>query len=140
MDGEAAQHKERAHVGTFFVSVCRGWLGRKPNTKNASNWTRFLCCRAVEAAGEGRWGGNSARHENEPICGRVFVSGWREGFGRPPPIRRTCHSRHIFRVGGEANQPNTKNATGAFFVFGYQGRAGRPSNMKNAPVGRVFRV
>jgi len=50
MDGEAAQHKERAHMGTFSVSVCRGRLGRKPNTKNMSSWTHFSCCRAVEVS------------------------------------------------------------------------------------------
>ena len=37
------------------------------------------------AAGKARWGGNLARHKNVPTYGCVFVSGWREGFGRPPP-------------------------------------------------------
>jgi len=66
-------------------------------------WARFLCWSAGEgwggsptvgrvfrvagqwAAGKARWGGNLARHENVPTYERVFVSGWREGFGRPPP-------------------------------------------------------
>jgi len=37
--GKAAQHKEYAHMGTFFVLGCRGTragAGEPPNTKNAT--------------------------------------------------------------------------------------------------------
>jgi len=69
-----------------------------------------------------------------------FLAGGR-GLVGPPQYEEHATAGTSFMLGAFfANQPNMKNEPVAFFMFGYQGRAGRPSNTKNAPVGRVFHV
>ena len=111
-----AKH-QHAHLGTlWFGSSHRAPITSPNGHINGVQWgeggyevldgvggRRIPIKRPIGHVGGVRHGGNATRHENASICGHVFVSSWRVGWGwrrttrtrKTLPIRRVFHARGV---------------------------------------------
>jgi len=120
---------------------CRGGLGRVGEEAQYEKHVQLDVF--FHVAGQwrlqGKHGGEGIQLDTK-MCPHMDVFSFLAVVG--PFQYEECATAGTFFVLGAffVNQPNMKNVLVVFFVFGYQGRAGQPSNMKNEPVGCVFCV